>query len=83
MARANGFVLDEAEFLEGVRCIAAPIRDKTGEIVASIGISAPVNRLTDERCTQAISHVRAVAEEISAGLRGEPSSEALYSALEV
>ena len=33
-----------AEFLEGLRCVAAPIRDQDGVVVASIGISAPSSR---------------------------------------
>ena len=36
--------LDESEYLEGVRCIAAPIRDRDGAVIASIGISAPAAR---------------------------------------
>ena len=39
--KAQGFALDQAEFLEEVRCIAAPVRGKDGAIIAAIGISAP------------------------------------------
>ena len=38
----RGFATDDGEFLEGLRCVAAPIRDQDGSVVASIGISAPL-----------------------------------------
>ena len=47
--RAQGFATDESEYLEGVRCIAAPIRDRDGAVIASIGISAPAARFPKER----------------------------------
>jgi IclR family acetate operon transcriptional repressor len=40
----RGYATDESEYLEGVRCLAAPIRDKEGMVIASIGISAPSSR---------------------------------------
>jgi IclR family acetate operon transcriptional repressor len=39
--REKGFATDESEYLDGVRCLAAPIRDRDGAVIASIGISAP------------------------------------------
>jgi IclR family KDG regulon transcriptional repressor len=37
--RARGYAVDNAEFELGVRCIAAPIRDRTGEVVAAVSVS--------------------------------------------
>jgi IclR family transcriptional regulator, acetate operon repressor len=62
--RANGFATDEAEFLEGVRCVAAPIRDRSGAVVASIGISAPASRLSKDVEKQVIDEVVAAAVQI-------------------
>lgn len=45
----QGFATDESEYVEGVNCVAAPIRDRDGAIIASIGISAPANRFPRER----------------------------------
>jgi IclR family acetate operon transcriptional repressor len=42
--RERGYATDEAEFRDGLRCVAAPIRLSDGSIIASIGISAPSNR---------------------------------------
>lgn len=46
--RKRGYAFDEGEYLEGVRCVAAPIRLHDGTIVGSIGISAPASRFLKE-----------------------------------
>lgn len=62
--RAQGFATDESEYLEGVRCIAAPIRDRSGAVIASIGISAPAARFPKEREKEHAAQVVAVAAQI-------------------
>jgi IclR family acetate operon transcriptional repressor len=68
--RADRFAIDDAEYIEELRCVAAPIRDPQGEIVASVGISSPVTRLTKQRTAQAVAEVMAAAGAISASLDG-------------
>lgn len=63
--RAQGFAADESEYLEGVRCIAAPIRDRDGAVIASVGISAPAARFPKEREKEFAERVVAVAAQIS------------------
>jgi DNA-binding IclR family transcriptional regulator len=46
--RAAGYAVDDAEFNAEARCIAAPVRDFTGHVVATMGISGPVWRVTIE-----------------------------------
>jgi DNA-binding IclR family transcriptional regulator len=46
--RASGYAVDDAEFNAEARCIAAPVRDFTGHVVAVIGISGPVWRVALE-----------------------------------
>ena len=46
---SRGYAIDNSEFMDGVRCLAAPIRDQDGSVIASIGISAPVARFPRER----------------------------------
>jgi IclR family KDG regulon transcriptional repressor len=43
--RKRGYGLDEQEHELGVRCIAAPIRDHGGEVVAAISIAGPADRM--------------------------------------
>jgi IclR family transcriptional regulator, acetate operon repressor len=40
----RGYATDEGEYMEGIRCVAAPIRLNDNNIVGSIGISAPATR---------------------------------------
>jgi IclR family transcriptional regulator, acetate operon repressor len=64
----RGYAIDNEEFHKGVRCIAAPIRDGSGQIVAAIGISAPVDRLSESRCEKVAQEVKRAAAEIGAKL---------------
>jgi DNA-binding IclR family transcriptional regulator len=66
--RERGYALDDEENAAGVRCISVPIRDADGKIIASIGVSAPVQRLPKNRCDVVARHVRQAAEAISAKL---------------
>ena len=66
--RDEGFALDDGEYIGEVRCVAAPIRDAHGDIVASVGISSPVTRLHTKRMPDAAAEVRATARAISASL---------------
>jgi IclR family KDG regulon transcriptional repressor len=47
--RQQGFALDDEENEVGVRCLAAPVYDLTGMLVATIGISGPTVRVTPDR----------------------------------
>jgi len=64
-AQRQGVAIDDEECHEGVRCIAASIRDSHGAVVAAIGISAPANRLPKRRFASVASHVRLQAAQIS------------------
>ncbi len=62
--RKRGFAVDDEEQHEGVRCVAAPIRDASGQIVGAIGVSAPTARLPRESIKKAGAKVAAAALEI-------------------
>ena len=68
--RANGYALDDAEYLEEVRCVAAPVRDRGGLVIGSIGVSAPLTRMTEGRVAVLAQHVSDTAEHVNA-LLGE------------
>ena len=66
--KRRGYATDEAEYLEGVRCVAAPIRDKNGAVIASIGISAPSTRFPRGRYAKCAVQVMEVANMISVAM---------------
>lgn len=68
----QGFAVDEEERIPGVVCVAAPIRDQTGAVVAAISISGPRLRLTSRRIPSLAQQVRKIADEAS-GILGAPA----------
>jgi DNA-binding IclR family transcriptional regulator len=42
--RRQGFAIDNEEVEQGLRCIAAPVRDDTGTLLAGLSVSAPADR---------------------------------------
>jgi DNA-binding IclR family transcriptional regulator len=44
--RNEGLALDNEEYDRGLRCIAAPVKDLHGRVIAAISISGPVQRLS-------------------------------------
>jgi IclR family acetate operon transcriptional repressor len=53
-----------SEYIDGVCCIAAPIRDRDVTVIASIGISAPAVRVPKEWGKECAEHVVAAAVQI-------------------
>ena len=45
LVRKKGYALDREENEIGIRCVAAPIYDQRGEVIAAISISTPVSRI--------------------------------------
>ena len=66
LVRRNGYAIDDEEFEEGLRCIAAPIRDASGHVMAAISISGPVFRITRDRIKVLADKVIEHAARVSA-----------------
>ena len=64
----RGHALDDEERNEGMRCIAAPVRDLHGETVAGLSVSGPVSRVRPERIEALATTVTAAAARLSAAL---------------
>lgn len=67
-ARAAGIAFNRGEWREDVFGAAAAIRDKSGEVVAAIGISGPASRLSEAALRSHADNVRRTAASISNGL---------------
>jgi DNA-binding IclR family transcriptional regulator len=63
--RAKGFSIDDEEIEIGLRCVAAPIRDHSGQVVAAISVAAPVQRMTKKQIQGTVPTVVAAADAIS------------------
>jgi len=46
--RKLGYAIEDEESEAGMRALAAPVRDSSGLVVASVGIAGPVQRLSNE-----------------------------------
>lgn len=66
--RSRGYALDDEECEPGARCVAAPVYDYTGRVVAGISVTAPSLRLGAERIEAVAPIVVGTAQEISRGL---------------
>jgi DNA-binding IclR family transcriptional regulator len=66
--RARGHSVDNEEYTRGVRCVAVPVRDHTGRVVAGMSVSVPTIRFDADRAEQARSLLVAAAAELSTAL---------------
>lgn len=70
----QGYAIDNEELQLEVRGVAAPVRNFRGQIVAAVGIAAPVYRLPTDRLEWAIAAVKECSARISQrlGYREQP-----------
>lgn len=66
--RHLGFAEDKEEHEEGICCIAVPVRDYEGTLVAGLSVSWPVFRFHHELRQEYISAIKKCADTISARL---------------
>jgi DNA-binding IclR family transcriptional regulator len=48
VVRDRGYAIDDGERLEGLRCVAAPVKTKSDEVLGAISVSAPETRVSDD-----------------------------------
>ncbi len=63
--RRQGFAIDDEECEQGARCVAAGVRDYTGQVVAGISVSGPLHRMTAEHLQPIIRAVQQTAQQLS------------------
>jgi len=67
--RIRGFALDDQEYTPGLRCVAVPIRNHTGEVCASISVPIPMTRSEPAQLARALRLLTEASLEIT-GLSG-------------
>ena len=60
--RARGYALDLEEMELGEHCVAVPLFDKLGSVVAAVSVSGPVSRLTPAYFATIVENVRRESE---------------------
>ncbi len=69
LIRKRGYSLDDEEYVEGLICVAAPIRNYRGEVMAAISIAVPKYRFEEgQKTLQYTEKVAETAKKISAEL---------------
>lgn len=68
-ARAAGYTVDRAEEIEGCHCVAAPVYDGDGRVIAAVVITGPSERIPETKFASLGRMVAATAERITARLR--------------
>jgi len=72
LTRQRGFGVDEEENEIGGRCVAAPIFDSSGQAVAAVSVSVPVQRLPADRVAEFGRKIQSTALQISQDLGFTP-----------
>jgi DNA-binding IclR family transcriptional regulator len=70
--RRQGYATDLEELSEGIHCVAAPIRDHTGHVIAALSVSAPAIRLTRTKIAEIRDALLRATEDISTRLGYKP-----------
>ncbi len=63
--RKRGYAIDNAEHQVWVRCAAAPIRNSSGHVFASVSVTGPADRMTDSKIASLAPLLVQTADSIS------------------
>ncbi len=70
--RAAGYAIDDEESEAGMRCVAAPVRDISGKVIAAVGLAGPTQRLTKKDLRAMAPEVVATGDAVSMRLGWRP-----------
>lgn len=71
--RAREHAIDDEESENGLRAIAAPVRNHNGAVIAAVGVAAPVQRMNKKVMQTCVPTVIAAANAVSVRLGFVPS----------
>jgi DNA-binding IclR family transcriptional regulator len=70
--RRDGYAVDRQESYLGLVCLAVPVRDREGGVIAALGISGPAARLEPKRFPHLAASLARTASRIAPHLVGAP-----------
>jgi DNA-binding IclR family transcriptional regulator len=68
LVKTEDVAADNEEIEIGVKCIASPVRNREGSIIAAISVSGPTARLSNKRVNEIKTLVKSCAAEVSRAL---------------
>nr|WP_275589218.1 IclR family transcriptional regulator C-terminal domain-containing protein [Sporohalobacter salinus] len=75
LIKKRGYAVDDIENEPGIRCVAAPIFDYNGEVIAAVSVSGPTMRVTKERISKLAKKVKETGLQISYRLGYSPNHQ--------
>ena len=77
--RVRGYAIDDEEIEKGLRCVAAPVRDFTGQVVGALSVAGPTFRITKKKVPALAGSVLAVAGDLSVELGYRPQTRESFA----
>ncbi len=74
--RANGYGVDSGEFEDGLMCVAAPVRNHTGSVIAALSVAGPSDRIAPKRqrlTALVVGNANALSLALGYPSRGQPT----------
>lgn len=68
LVRARGYAVDDEEFIQGVYCIAVPVRGADGEVVGAVSVAGPTVRWDRTQAVKHLDTLKAAGNAISRAL---------------
>jgi DNA-binding IclR family transcriptional regulator len=66
--RGRGYAVDQEEFIQGIRCVAVPVRGESGKIEGALSVSGSVFQVRPEDTEQLAGLLQDAAYELSGRL---------------
>lgn len=63
--KKEGWALDDEELQSGIRCVAAPVMDYRGEVIAAVSTTAPKEEFNNDKISEIKEYVKETARKIS------------------
>jgi DNA-binding IclR family transcriptional regulator len=67
-ARAQGYAIDNEECEIGMRCVAVPVYNYTGHIIAGMSVTGPAVRMSMEIIAEKLPQFKGIAAALSRDL---------------